>query len=135
MTNALLLFVVVTGIASQYAPGVMQEVIAVRQAGRTSYSLPANLPDVDGYIALLEPDLIGQIVYVRPVGTHPWRSMLVVDCAGHADGGHRWMLRNGIIAEVDHQTAKAWGTLGRGIEIELLYPELIKTEVGVHQWN
>lgn len=39
--------IVASGIASQYAPGVMEGVIVTRQAGLTAHTLPDPLPDVD----------------------------------------------------------------------------------------
>jgi hypothetical protein len=46
--------------------------------------------------------------------------MLVVDCAGIQDGGYDWMVRNGIVAEIDYESAVAWGTVGRGIRVDIL---------------
>jgi len=111
--------VVRIGIASQYAPGVMEQVIRVRQTpGRTARTLPEPLPDVDGYVAVVDCNRIGSIAYLRPAGTTEWERFLVVDCAGIADGGRDWMLRNGIVAEVDHNTARRWETVGVGKKVE-----------------
>lgn len=117
------------GIASQYARGVMEKVIAVRQAGRTAHDLPLRLPKVDGYIAVLEGRDIGKIYYLRPVGQLHWESFLAVDCAGKSDGGYEFMTRGGrigqvwypIIVEVDWETAVRWDTVGKGIVIEMLH--------------
>lgn len=110
----------VIGGASQYAPGVMEDVIKTRQAGRTSYHLPKYLPTVDGYVARPYPHEIGTIIYLRPVGSEEWESFLVVDCGGVADGGRDWMLRNGILVEVDAETAERWNTVGRLIKVEMM---------------
>lgn len=117
-----ILILILSGWASQYAPGKMEEVIRVRQTpGRTNHSLPQELPEADGRIALLEPDLIGDVVLVCPHdSTLPCRTMLVVDCAGIQDGGYDWMVRNGIVAEIDYESAVAWGTVGRGIRVDIL---------------
>lgn len=43
-----------TGTASQYAPGVMEKVMANHKAGKTAFSLPDPLPEVEGYAAALD---------------------------------------------------------------------------------
>lgn len=109
------IFTVITGVASQYDPGVMQGVIRTRQAGRTSYNLPQDLPNVDGYVATAECNEIGHIKYIRPIGQDKWETFLVVDCA--APPAYRWM-KGGtridgewypILVEVDAETVKRWG--------------------------
>jgi hypothetical protein len=106
---------------SHYAPGRMQEVIANRQNGCCGrYSLPDPLPQADGYIATAWPDDIGTFVTLRPVGSKRWWRLYVVDCGGRSDGGQAWLLRNGIVGEVDYETALAWGTVGRLGEVEVL---------------
>lgn len=117
---AALVIVVHTAIASQYAPGVMERVIRVRQQpGRTAHTLPAVLPDVDGYVAVMDCSRIGSVVLLRPVGASLWERFLVTDCAGIADGGRDWMLRNGIVAEIDHATAERWDVVGIGVHVEV----------------
>jgi len=120
--NIVIGLMILLGPASQYAPGVMERVIRVRQSGSTAYGLPETLPQTEGYITLKEPDLIGEVVWIRRMGVKndQWRSMLVVDCAGHADGGYEWMVRNGIIAEIDYRTAKEYNTIGRAINITIV---------------
>ena len=108
-------------IASQYDPGVMDRVIATRQAGLTSMNLPQALPKVDGYIALESCARIGEIVRIRHEGD-PWESFLVTDCSGHVETTD-WMLRNNIFGEVDYETAVRWNVLGRGAKIEVLLGE------------
>jgi len=109
-----------SGWASQYAPGRMLEVVRNRQRGCCGrYSLPAVLPDVDGFIAVAEREDIGRLFYLRPVGGE-WELFLAADCAGLADGGYSWMKRGNILAEVDYATALRWGTVGRGIRVEMM---------------
>ena len=123
-----LCFLILTGRASQYGPGVMDSVIAVRQSGRTAYSLPAQLPIVDGYVAVPDCERIGSIISVRPVGTEKWESFLVVDCASKSDhqsetdprSGYQWMMDGNVLVEVDHKTAVRWDTVGRAIDIEVI---------------
>ena len=122
MSALLALTVIMTGTASQYAPGVMDSVIAVRQAGLTSADLPQHISGYDGYVAMLNCRLIGSTVYIRPVSSDGISSdvferFLVTDCAG--PDAVNWMLRNNIIAELDYRTAKRYRTIGRGIKIEL----------------
>jgi hypothetical protein len=102
-----------TGKISHYAPGVMEQVIYNRQHGCCGrYSLPLNLPDVDGYAALADREMIGEVVRLCPLD-RPCEMFLVTDCAGYADGGYEWMMRYNVIAEVDYATALRWGTPGR----------------------
>ena len=116
-----------TGWASQYAPDVMERVVANRLAGCCGrYGLPLELPPVDGYVAAREPGDIGRLVWLRPVGATAWERFLVVDCAGRGDrrvsdglSGHAWMTRYNVLVEVDYQTAVRWNTVGRGIRVEL----------------
>ena len=115
----LTLAIIATGTASQYAPGVMDRVIANRQAGITAMDLPLKLPPVDGYIAVLNCADIGKIVLLKPTGSDKWERFLITDCAGKRDGGYSWMLRSNIIVEVDYETAKRWDTVGYGIKCQM----------------
>lgn len=120
MSRAAIIVVVAMGLASQYAPGVMEQVVENRQEWG---QLPAILPRVDGYIAVVDCDALGEVWLLRPAGGLVWERFLVVDCAGpqlRPDGltGGQWMERNGIIAEVGYPTAERWGTVGRGVMVE-----------------
>jgi len=75
---------------------------------------------VDGFIAVAEREDIGRLFYLRPQGRDEWELFLAADCAGIADGGYSWMKRNRILAEVDYATALRWGTVGRGIRVEMM---------------
>jgi len=110
-------WLLLSGVASQYAPGVMQTVIANRQAGLTEMTLPADLPETDGYIAVESCANIGQIWYVQNPGGE-WESFLVVDCA--QEDAATWMRANNIILEVDHATAERWDTVGAGIDVQVI---------------
>ena len=109
--------IVAMGWASQYAPGKMEAVIRVRQAGRTAYTLPAVLPAVDGYAAVLACERIGEVLYVQHAGVV--ESFLVVDCAGDEET-RQWMARNNILLEVDYETAIRWNTVGRGAQVAVV---------------
>jgi hypothetical protein len=99
------------GIASQYAPGVMERTVAIRQSGRTAHHLPQQLPPHDGYIAVLDCQRIGEVWTVHYRGIV--ERLLVADCSGHAETS-AWMSRNRIVGEVDYETARRWGVVGRG---------------------
>ena len=123
----LVLLTVTPGKASQYAPGVMNRVIRNRQAHLTSYDLPQNAPVVDGYIAVLDCEDIGQIWQLRPTGQTTWERFWVVDCASVSDAresdglsGAQWMIKHDITVEVDYRTAVRWNTVGRMMPIEVL---------------
>lgn len=117
---ASIVVIISTGWASQYAPGVMDRVIRMRQTpGETFMTLDVDLPVVNGYVAVPECNRIGDILFIRPVGQRHWEKFLVVDCTGR--DSYAWMMRNNILVEVDYETAKRWNTIGRGIRIEVGY--------------
>ena len=107
--------------ASQYSPGIMDQVRANRQLD------PVH---VDGYIAVADCADIGQVWWIRPIGQAEWESFQVMDCAAPNDGAREWMARNRIIVEVDHLTAVRWGTVGRGIRVQIKGP----VRVPVLEW-
>ncbi len=113
--RCLLVFMVVTGVASQYDPGVMDQVV---QYQHRKGSIDSNLDNYDGFVATPGCD-IGDVIIARPAGSNKWESFLVVDCAG-SDGAYGWMTRNNILFEVDYETAERWDTIGRGINVEQL---------------
>ena len=126
--TALVFIITATGTASQYAPRVMDKVVYNRQHLSTSFSLPGELPNVHGYVATRDCSDIGKIVYLRPANCEDcgFERFLVADCAGVADGGLSWMVRNNILVEVDYETALRWNTVGRGIKVELAIEDLEK---------
>ena len=96
----------------------MEQVIANRQSGNAWVSLPMDLPRTDGFIAVHDCALLGDIWWVENPITKVWESMLVVDCARPAgtDGAAEWMIKNDVAMEVDYETAVRWGTIGKGIK-------------------
>jgi hypothetical protein len=112
IVSALLLLSCSVGTASQYGRGVMERVVKTRQAGLTAYNLPATLPVVDGYIAVMNCNDIGQVWSVNG------EKMLASDCAG-SQATRNWMAWNNIPIEVDYLTALRWNTVGRGKQAEI----------------
>ena len=110
--------------ASQYAHGVMDQVIAMRQSGRTAMDLPEVLPITDGFVAVEDCDRIGEIMWVRYDGGG-WESFLVADCSGHVETSE-WMARNNICVEIDYETAARWNVVGHGAEVDILLGENIR---------
>lgn len=108
---------VTTGIASQYGRGVMQTVVAYRQRHG---QIPADLTRYDGFVAVPYARDIGREYWIRPVGSDKWELFLAVDCGGVADGGQQWMLRNGILVEIDYNSAIRWNVLHRAVKIEMM---------------
>jgi len=105
-----------TGWASQYDAGVMERTVALRQRWG---QLPDDVSAWVGFVAVPECGRIGETVYLRPLEARRWERFLVADCAG-PDGSYGWMVRNRIFVEVDGATARRWGTVGRGIRIEMM---------------
>lgn len=111
--RVLLVASIVTGVASQYDPGVFESVVRVRQRDG---SLPEVLPAYDGaHVAVLDCDSVGERVLVCRGAD--CRFALVADCAGIADGGYAWMVRNRVAGELDPETARRLGALGEEITI------------------
>lgn len=138
-----------SGVASQYGQGRMETTIRVRQAGRTSQTLPTPLPEADIYFATLDCRDVGAWFEMRRDGLdesgnpYPWEMAYAADCAGLADGGLGFMLFNRhtpmsrryaeewlrrvhtgeyapiIVAEVNYETAVRWNTVGHGQRVEL----------------
>ena len=109
MGSALAIATCIAGIASQYAPGVMQVVIRNRQLYG---QLPETIPKVSGYAAVYDCTRIGNTTYIN------YKKFLIVDCAGD-DTTRQWMTRNNIIAEIDYESATTWDTIGRGMRVTM----------------
>lgn len=96
------------GQASQFDAGVMEDVIATRQAGRTAKTLPDPIPSyVEGFAAGRDCADVGQVVIMRRPG-YPWRVMMIADCPAAGDGTLAWMIAGDIYFEIDYQTRMAW---------------------------
>jgi len=91
--------IVMIGLATFYAPGVMERVADYRH-------LTNACPECIGYAAMVEPAMIGQRIWITRAGQRPEGPFLVVDC-GQAEHRARQRQR-GLVVEVDHQTAQRW---------------------------
>lgn len=123
------MFVLLSGTASRYDPGVMERVVERRlqpDALAWRYPLPVPLPDVDGYVAMRDAAMLGRVVYARPVtpgASLRWERFLVTDCAGSVEA-RRFM--SVVPVEVDGVTAERWG-MGpgrRNVPVQVLIPDL-----------
>lgn len=102
-----------TGHAAHYGEGVMENVVAIRQANQGwEYSLPVYNPGIVGYVAIEDCDRVGQRVAVWHETEGLKGPYLIADCANRLEGHDRDMRRRGIIIEVDYNTAMRWGTVG-----------------------
>lgn len=122
------------GLASQYAPGVMQEVINNRQRMN---QIPENLTAYDGFIAVRDCKDIGKEYYLYYPGKNIIEKFLAVDCASKSDrqsstdarSGYKWMLDGNILVEVDYETAERWGIVGRIARIGMVDAGLYESGV------
>jgi hypothetical protein len=120
---------IVIGFASQYGFGVFERVIRVRQAGRTAYDLPDQLPVTDGYAASQECSQIGNVWWVRTSPGGKWYSILVADCASKSDArvydglsGWQWMTRHNVLVELNPELVlEMGGSIGRMMDVEVFY--------------
>lgn len=107
----------VTGYASAYADGVMDDVIRWRlDTGTWRNPPPRDWYTAHGAIATNDCRQVGQMAtLIDPAGNH--YEVLIADCAGR-DGGASWMTANRIVAELDW---RLWQELtaahGRPLEV------------------
>lgn len=95
-----------SGLATFYAPGLMDEVAANRRAWGQVEECAACV----GAVALLEPGLIGRRVWLQAPGRGIEGPFLVVDCA---QAEHRaGLAARGWVVDVDWETAQRWGMAG-----------------------
>ena len=113
------IIVILVSLCSQYSPGMAQQVISNRQSGNAWVSLPQELPETDGYIAVKDCGELGDIWYIQSPVSGEWESFLVIDCSRPegTDGTIEWMEKWNIAMEVDYETAVRWRTVGRGIYV------------------
>lgn len=106
-----LLAACIIGIGSQYAPGVMESTIRVRQDGLTAHNLPNPMPPAAGSVAVPDCSWIGDQLTVWLYGQY--EIFNVVDCAGDS-ATRQWMTRNRVVLEFDFLTADRHQFVGYG---------------------
>jgi hypothetical protein len=102
------------GHAAYYSQGVMEDVIAVRQAGWAIGELPVEAPPgVTCFVATDDCTEIGDVISVwhHSVG---WQRCWVTDCCCTIAGDCERMRKRHILIEVDYRTARRWGVLKYG---------------------
>ena len=113
MNKALWWLTVPIFLASQYSPDVMHGVASYREANGL------ELKHTDGYVAVVDHQFLGDILWLKQLGGDRCESFQVVDWSSpymkRPDGmtGGEWMMAWDIGIEVDHDTAVRWGTVGQ----------------------
>ena len=113
MNRALWWLTVPVFLVSHYSPGVMHGVASYREANGL------ELKHTDGYVAVVDHQFLGDILWLRPLGSDRCESFQVVDWSSpymkRPDGmtGGEWMMAWDIGIEVDHDTAVRWDTVGK----------------------
>ena len=92
-----------TGLATFYAPGMMEHVLDVRDG----YGQMLRCPECVGTVALLRAGDIGRKVWLQPPGGEKIGPFLVIDCARQEDV---WPLvsRNWVV-DVSYEMGELWG--------------------------
>ncbi len=106
---------VISGLGSQYRPGLMPEVVDNRQQHRTLYDLPTPLPSDTIPVAWPFCGDIGQRIELSIEGA-PWQQAIIADCP-HSDEVQAWMIDNSILVELSGETAAEYGVVGRMVSI------------------
>lgn len=97
------LALLVAGSATFYADGVMNEVYA----NRLAWGHVQPCTECVGMVAMIDRQMLGQQVWLQRSGLPPEGPFLVVDCAAKQHRGA--LVKRGLVAEVDWQTAQRWG--------------------------
>lgn len=118
MRTILIVYLILSGIASQYAPGVMENTIKVRQSGKTAYTVTQDISQYQVFVATEDCSMLGKEFYL--IHNNQTLHGLVVDCSGHIETS-AWMKHNNIVCEVDYNTAKLFNSIGKGFPVELRF--------------
>ena len=121
MFNTMGFALILTGLASQYAPGVMPRVVANRQAwGQLPRASEATV-----FVAGPDCAAIGQLFWIRPQnwqvqgchaehGLHDapdaqgWERAIIADCPGSQQAAD-FLASLGVSLEIDGETVARWG--------------------------
>ena len=113
MNRALFWLSVPIFLVSQYSMGVMRQVASYREANGL------ELKHTDGYVAVVDHQFLGDILWLKQLGGDRCESFQVVDWSSpymkrpNGMTGGEWMMAWDIGIEVDHDTAVRWGTVGQ----------------------
>ncbi len=102
------------GHVAYYNPGVMEQVVAVRQAGWTANPLPPEFSHVIGFVARQDCSEIGQLLWMCHESEGCRGPYLISDCANQIESHDKVMEKKGIVVEIDYNTAVRWQVLGLG---------------------
>jgi len=112
MNKALWWLTVPIFLCSQYSVDTMQAVAEYREANGL------RLRDTDGYVAVVDHEFLGDILWLKQLGSDKCESFQVVDWSSpymkRADGmtGGEWMRSYNIGIEISHETATEWEVVG-----------------------
>jgi len=94
---------VLVGLATFYAAGVMEQVVA----NRVRWGQISPCAECVGHVALLDPETIGRRVWLQAPGRPVEGPFLVVDCAAPQD--RDYLLSRGWVVDLDWETGQRWG--------------------------
>jgi len=98
---------VMSGMASRYAPGKMMEPIYNRSNGFAAPAIRDDWQGFDGYAAARYPSEINSEYLVCPFDRSlPCLNVLIVDCAGIKDGGLQWMYDTDVVLEMNDEAMR-----------------------------
>ncbi len=105
MANLAAAMIIASGIATRYDPGVMDEVVE----NRTRWGHLDPDAQVAGYVALLDCDRLGELVWLQAPGGRVLGPVMVADCAqdAHRDG----LLDRGIVVDLSWELALVLGVV------------------------
>lgn len=79
--------------------------------------------DVDGFIAVMDCDRVGQYADITINGSSQWLRVRVFDCMGR-NGDPSWWYDNNIIGEIGYPLAKQFNVVNKGgVRGELIWRE------------
>ena len=96
---------IASGMATSYAPGVMDRVVKNRvQFGHIDGSL-----DVRGYVALLDAEHIGRLVWIESPDGKIIGPVMVADCAAQHD--YDRLVKKGFAVDLSYELAQELGVV------------------------
>lgn len=126
MTTVLTATLIASGLATSYAPDVMDEVVA----NRTRWGQLTPHQDHEGYIALLDCDRIGEVVWLER--GHQLIPVMVADCAARHD--REALIGKGFAVDLSYELAERFGVIDRprgGFKVWDQRPETASVGAGI----